>query len=98
MTSASVSHLQWILEHHGQHHPVTPGTPQYQLATNHCNLVQKALMLQVSYQVQLSNGSLILVDVLVVFSQPIGMQQWQRQPDETVAAEPSYQWAPVTRG
>lgn len=57
-------------------------------------------MLQVSYQVQLSNGSLILVDIFVVYSQPVGMQQeqWQRQPDKTLAAGTSYQWNPVTRG
>lgn len=57
-------------------------------------------MLQVSYQVQLSNGSLIWVDVFVVFSQPVGMQQeqWQRQTDKTLAVGTCYQWAPVTRG
>ena len=60
----------------------------------------KALMLQVTYQVQLSDGSHIRVDLVVVFSQPVGMQQeqWQRQPDKALAAGNLYQWAPVTRG
>ena len=61
---------------------------------------QKAGMLQVSYQVQLSNGSLIRVDVFLVFSQPAGIQQDPRQtnPAEVLATGTSYQWTPVTRG
>lgn len=57
-------------------------------------------MLQVRYQVQLSDGSHIRVDIIVVFSQPIGMQQeqWKKQPDKALAAGTFYQWAPVTRG
>ena len=60
----------------------------------------KADAVQVSYQVQLSNGSLIRVDVFLVLSEPVVIQQDhdERQLPNIPAAGTSYQWTSVTRG